>query len=121
MINFEPETPEFGCLRTVLAYSAAVYVLATGLSLPSGDSPDFWVILFAPIIFPFVVVLAFAASGNSEVGPDAVGVAIGLLFFVAVFGLMLFLIRQSQKRVWVGWLLGSVVVGMLIVDYCKSS
>ncbi len=121
MINFEPETPEFGCLRTILAYCATVYVLATGLTLPGGESLDFWVVLFAPLIFPFVVVLAFAVSGNSEVGPEAEGVAIGLLFFIAVFGVMLFIVRQSQKRAWVGRLLGSVVAGLLLLSYCRSS
>jgi ABC-type Na+ efflux pump permease subunit len=121
MLNFEPEEPEFGCGQTFLAYLAAVYMLAAPFSFLEINAPDFWVILFTPLILPFVACFGLFLGENSEAGSVGEGVAYLVLFFVAVFGVMLFLVRQGQKRPWVGWLLGSIIVGMLIASYCQTS
>lgn len=120
MLITEPEEPDFGCLHAFLAYLYAVYVLAAPLSFSEVNAPGFIAILFAPLIFPVVAVFGLFAGEKSEVGPSGEGVAMALLFFLAVVGVMLFLVRQSQRRSWVGWLLGSTVVGLLVASYCKS-
>ena len=121
MLITELEAPNFGCLQTFLAYVAAVYVSAAALVLPEGNAPNFLAVLFAPLYFPIVATFGVFMGEVSEIGNIGYAASMMLLFFIAVFGIMIFLVRQSQKRQWVGWVLGGVVVGLLVACYFQSS